>query len=500
MADYDVIVIGAGCGGLSAGPLLAAQGRRVLVLEQSSLIGGCCSTFERDGYRFDLGASIIESVDLIDEAFQRLGTSLREEVDLIPCDPTYTVLLRDGGRIRYPTDLDASAEAIRALSPGDAEQWCRFAADMKEFGGNLQDLFKTPLLTFADVGRFFAGHPRLLRFLGLFATSYQDVMKSYFTDERIRESLAYQSLFLGLPPELCPGIFALIPYGEHEGLFYSRGGMVGIPAALQRCGEGFGMELRTDARVTRILIRGRRAVGVALDDGTEITADVVVSDINARTLYLDLIGEEHLPWLARVGIKSYEYAMAVPMLYLGVDYTPPLESHHTLATLPMEEMNRFWWNDYRRGRFVADEQFGIISWTTGSDPALAPQGHHVIILTLSPAPYHRADSRSWDEVNAELTEQVIDYFDRRYIPGLAQHVQVAEFASPLDFERNLGLPEGSIYAFRQDITNETVFRPAAKSKSIQGLYLVGASAHPGGGVPTTIASGMIAADLIERYE
>jgi len=232
-------------------------------------------------------------------------------------------------------------------------------------------------------------------------------------------------------------------------------------------------------------------------DNTEITADVVVSDINAKTLYLDLIGEEQLPWLARVGIKSYEYAMAVPMLYLGVDYAPPLASHHTLVTLPMEKVNDFWWNTYKQNRYPND-QFGIISWTSGSDPNLAPDGHHVIILTLAPAPY-QLHGTTWDAAKPALLESIVCDFDQ-YIPGLSEHVKVAELATPLDFERRLLVPQGTIYALRQDLTSEMAFRPSAKSKSIKGLYLVGASTHPGGGVPTTIASGLIAADLIEKYE
>src|SRR4030042_4060013 len=98
MADYDVIVIVAGCGGLTAAALLAKQGRKVLVLEQGDRVGGCCSTFEREGYRFDVGATILEIIDPINAAFEMLGTSLREEVDLEPCDPVYNVIFAAGSR------------------------------------------------------------------------------------------------------------------------------------------------------------------------------------------------------------------------------------------------------------------------------------------------------------------------------------------------------------------------------------------------------------------
>ncbi|MDY6917732.1 MAG: NAD(P)/FAD-dependent oxidoreductase [Chloroflexota bacterium] len=499
MADYDVVVIGAGCGGLTAAALLAKQGRRVLLLEQSELVGGCCSTYERDGYRFDLGASVIEDVEVIDWAFERLGTTLNDEVDLITCDPVFNVILRDGTRLKYPLSSEDTAREIARTAPGDEKGWNAYAGYMDAFLNKaLEGFFLSPANTLTDVVRMFRRTPGLLRFGPLFLQSYQDVMKRYFKDDRIRESLSFQSFYVGLPPELCPGHYAMIPYSEHRGLYYTRGGMIQIPAALQRLGEGLGMELRLNTRVRQVMVRNRRVVGVALADGTEVTADLVVSDINARQLYLDLVGEEHLPWLARVGLKSYEYSMATPMIYLGVDYQPPLESHHTLATIPMDDTADFWWNTYKKGRFPV-EQFGIISWTTGSDPALAPEGHHVIVLTLAPGPY-RLEGTDWDTEKAALQEKIIKYYSDRYIPGLAEHVKVAEFSTPLDFERRLLSPEGAIYALNQDLTNGIVFRPAAKSKSIRGLYLVGASTHPGGGVPTTIASGMIAADLIEKHE
>ncbi|PKN33185.1 MAG: hypothetical protein CVU61_14860 [Deltaproteobacteria bacterium HGW-Deltaproteobacteria-19] len=499
MADYDVIVIGAGCGGLSAGALLARQGRRVLVVEQSGIIGGCCSTFEKEGFRFDLGASLIEDAEVINWCFERLGTSLPQEVDLVSCDPVYDVILKDGTRLKYPISSEESAKSIGAVAPGDVKGWHAYAEYMQGFlDAALKGFFVAPANSNADLVRLFRKTPELLRYGPMFVSSYQGVIEKYFKDPRIRESIAFQSFFGGLPPNTCPGYIAMVPWSEHAGIYYSKGGMIGIPRALERCGGKHGMTVRLKTRVDSVIVRNRRALGVVLADGTEITSDLVVSDINAKLLYLEMIGEEHLPWLARVGIKSYEYSMATPMLYLGVDYTPPLEGHHTLITRPMEELNDYWWNVYKKGRF-GNEHFGIVSWTSHSDPGLAPEGHHVLVLTLQPGPY-RLRGTGWDDCKSALTEQIIRYMSDRYIPGLADHVKVAELSTPLDFERRLLSPEGAIYALRQDLTSGVAFRPAAKSKSIKGLYLVGASTHPGGGVPTTIASGMIAADLIQKYE
>jgi len=499
MSDYDVIVIGAGCGGLSAGSQLARKGFKTIVIEQSDMVGGCCSTFEAQGYRFDLGASLIEDVEVINWCFERLGTTVYDEVELVECDPIYSVILKDGTTITYPLSSEHTAREIGQIAPGDVMGWLKYGAYMQGFmDAALNGFFLAPGNTLADTIKMFAKTPALLKYGPLFISSYQDIIEKYFKDPRIRESIGYQSFFGGLPPELCPGYIAMIPWSEHAGIYYSKGGMIGIPDALKRLGEKSGMQLKLNTDVKRVIVSNGRAAGVELQDGTEITSALVISDINSKTLYLDLIGEEHLPWLARIGIKSYEYSMATPMLYLGVDYEPPLAGHHTITTLPMDELNDFWWKDYNKGRFPI-EQYSIISWSSGSSEGMAPDGHHVIVITLAPGAY-RLEGKNWDQIKPELTQNIIDHLSKRCIPGLKDHVKYADFASPPDFEKRLKSPEGAIYALRQDLPSSLVFRPAARSKSIKKLYLVGASTHPGGGVPTTIASGMIAADLIDKYE
>ncbi|MBN1690403.1 MAG: NAD(P)/FAD-dependent oxidoreductase [Dehalococcoidia bacterium] len=499
MSDYNVIVIGAGIGGLAISALMAKQGRKVLLLEQSDRVGGCCSTFEREGYHFDLGASLIEDIQVMDWCFQRLGTTLAQEVELIPPHLIFSIIFKDGSRMRYPKSIEESAQEIAKIAPEDVKGWYDFCKYMKAFNdAAVEGFFVKPANTLGDVVRMFQQTPTMLKYMPLFNGNYQAVLKKFFKSDKIRESLSYQCFYAGLPPELLPGLYAVIPYSEHEGIYYSKGGMVAIPAAFRRVGEKLGMTTRLNTLVKKVMVKDRRALGVVLADGSEITADLVISDINAKKLYLDLIGEEHLPSIVRTGVKSYEYAMSTPTVYLGVDYDPPLESHHTLATIPMEEMNKYWWDEYEQGRYPA-QQFGIISCTTRSDPDLAPKGHNIIILTMGPGPY-KLDGTTWEAEKKELLPKIIKYYSDRYIPDLEKHVSVAEFSTPADFEKRLLSPEGAIYALRQDVPHSICFRPAAKSKSIKGLYLVGASTHPGGGVPVVTASAMNAADLIEKYE
>ncbi|MBN1313828.1 MAG: NAD(P)/FAD-dependent oxidoreductase [Anaerolineales bacterium] len=498
MADYDVIVIGAGCGGLCSGALLAKQGRKVLVLEQSSRIGGCCSTFERDGYHFDVGASIVEVIKPIEMVFQELGTTFQKEVDLISCDPIMSIVSRDGSRITYPLSIEGTTEIIRQIAPEEVAGWhgfCDFMAELNEV--SLETFFIMPADSLGDLIQMVRRDRRLLKFLPTFLSSYQDIMQRFFKNEKILGTMGYQSLYVGLPPALVPGPFAMIPYSEHRGVYYPRGGMVKIPEALQRCGEGLGMETRLNARVEKVLVYDGRAQGVVLTDGTEISAKVVVSNINAKTLYLDLIGEAQLPPLAAAGIKSYAYSKSVPMVYVGVDYEPELASHHSLIAATPEDVNRYWWDYVEKGRLM-EENIGLICWPTHSDSSLAPEGHHV--LNLIPEGFYHLQGTDWDQEKPHFIERTLEYLSSFAVPDLIDHVKVVECATPLDFERELLLPEGAIYALQQDLPAAAMFRPAARSKSVRGLYLTGSSTHPGGGVPTTIASGFIASNLIERYE
>ncbi len=496
MSDYDVIVIGAGCGGLTAGALLAAQGRSVLVLEQSGRIGGSCSSYEKDGFTFDVGAAIVEVIQPIEAVFRMLGTTFQEEVPLVASDPIFTYILEDGSRITYPQSIEATAEVIERISPEDAASWKAFTKYFSEFYDMVIDTFFTsPANTLGDFLKMFSARPRILKYLPLFAGNYEDVVKKYFSHPRIQQTIAYQSNYFNLPPVLTPAIFGMLAYAEHLGTYYPEGGMIAIPQGLQRCGKRYGMELRLDARVQKVTVRGRRVGGVTLSSGEQVTCDVLVSNINCRTLYLDMIGEEHVPRLARFGLNSYKLSGSDCVLNLGLDYEPPLDTHFTALATSVETMNR---ENFERDRGILhDEKHGLICWSSRSDPSLAPEGKHSLGFIME-GPY-RLQGSDWNRERQPVMDKTIAWLDR-LVPGLSDHIVTADILTPYDFEERLLLPEGAIYSFELDLGSSAVFRPSAKSKFIDGLYLTGNSTHPGGGVPVVIGSGLIAAELIDRHE
>ena len=500
MADYDAIVIGAGMGGLSASALLANHGLKVLVLEQSGRIGGCCSTFERNGYRHDVGASIVEIIQPIEKVFKMMGTTFQKEVDLIPCDPLFSVMYRNGERITIEKSLEATGEVISSLSAADGLRWKDFCNYYNEMMTVLIDaLFFDAADTFGDMGRMMKKNPKLRKFLPTFLVTYQDMFEKYFKSEKVLDTMAYQSLYMGMPPALTPGPFSMIPYTEHAGIWYPRGGMIRIPEALLRCGKKKGLEIRMNSPVEKLIIRKRRACGVRLEDGREISARIVVSDVNPKTLYQKMIGEEHIPWLTRRGVRSLELGKSLCMIYVGLKSRPKLDAHHSYTAVSMKEVNDFWTKHVETGVMLpAEKNYGLICWTSHSDDSLAPKGHHV--LNVIPESFYRLKGTNWDSFKDRFVEEYLNYVSRDLVPGLKDQITQVIASSPMDYERALRLPEGALYAFHQDATHQAVLRPSAKSKCIEGLYLCGSGTHPGGGVPTTTASGMIAYNKIVEHE
>ena len=498
MADYDVIVIGAGCGGLAAGALLAKQGRRTLVLEKNGWVGGCCTTFERNGFKFDLGASVVEIIQPIQAFFAEFGTDFFKEVDLIPVDPIYSYIEASGRHIDYPVSLEKTKEVYSQFNRQDAENWLKMADYYVDMLNNIVGVYAlTPLSTLRDMATMMIKTPSMFKFMPLFFNSYQDTLERYFKDPLILSTMAFQSYYIGLPPELAPGYASLMAYSEHEGIWYPRGGMIQIPESFRRLGEKHGMKVELNKRVSKVIIRNKRACGVRLADGTEISAKIVVSDTHSHNLYFKLIGEEHVPWVPKIGLKSMKPSIGSPMIYLGLDYAPPLTAHHSLTIDSMDFMNEYWWEYQLKGK-LPPKPFSLMSWTSHTDPGMAPKGYHTLNI-MNVGAYHLKDT-TWAKEKKLLADRVIEYLDSFAVPGLKDHVVFKEVCTPVDMEQIVGNPEGSIYGFDMDLPKSAIFRPSSKSKFIKGLYLAGASTHPGGGVPTVTASGYNAAKLIERYE
>ena len=498
MADYDVIVIGAGLGGLSTAALCAHSGFKTLVLEQADIIGGCCSTFEMDGYKFDVGASIVEVIPPIEKLFELMGKRHSDYMQLVSCDPIYSFITEDGQRFSYQTDIDETTAVIASIAPDDVEGWKRFSSmGLSMLDSMIDTVMTAPMNTIPEALKAWLKNPAVARFAPVFARTHQGVVRSYYKNPIIQSSVAFQSYFAGAPPELGSGIFGYIALSEHLGIYYPKGGMISIPNGIKASGDEHGLEVQTGKKVEKILLENGVAFGVELEDGTAITSTVVVSNLNAQVTYLKLIRPENLPHWAVKAISSYEMSMPCQMIYVGIDKKPELDSHHTVVTNSIDAMNDVW-NDYYKRWIIPHTAMSLICWPTECDPSLAPEGRHVInFLCNAPAPYAPLGD-NWDRLKPWYKEEAIKELEQYVLPDVRDHIELMEVSTPLDFERRLLSPQGSIYGLFSDVTTLAMFRPRARSKAIKNLYLTGSSTHYGGGIPTTIASGIVTTGYITK--
>lgn len=495
MYDYDAVVIGAGLGGLTASAILAKNGFKTLVCENTGWVGGCCSSMEHEGYRFDIGASVVELSWIIDEFFTTVGKKTSDYIDMIPIDPIYGFVTAEGERFSYPVDGDATREVIAGFSGEDAKAWDRFSRIGSEIiTGAFGPIMTKPFMTFTDAMKLALSNPRMAGYMRYMVMNFESTLCSFFKSDKVRASMSLQSYFVGLPPALCPGYIAFLAYSEHEGIFYPRGGMIQIPKAIAKVLEENGGEIKFNTRVKKVLVENGRAAGVELADGTRIKSRLVVSDINAKTLYLEQVGRENLPSWAVKAIESYEVSIPAPMIMLGLDKRPELDAHHTFCYTTLDEMNSIWFEDYYSKK-LPDRGFMLISWPSHADPSLAPEGHHCLNLVTF-APYELAEG-NWDDLKERYLENQLDLLEKRFgLADIRDHITVAKVNTPVDFERMYLHPGGAVYALQNDITASAFFRPRMRSRALRGLYLTGASTHFGGGVPPTIGSGIASSGLV----
>ncbi|MFH1149363.1 MAG: phytoene desaturase family protein [Actinomycetota bacterium] len=504
---YDVVVIGSGVGGLTVADLLSQRGRSVLVLEQSGRLGGCCATYDLNGHKFDVGAIFVLYKEIYHRFFEMMGLSVEDYLEMDLLDPVYDMRFKDGMSVLLPMDPVESADVIARFAPVDREGWLRFCADMKTIWDSARVLVREP---FPPLERF--GTPshmlkalasrRLLSALPLIlsvALTNQDaVNRRYMTTEKALTIVSFENLFAGIPANRISGIFAVLSYLAHEGYWYPRGGMGAIPAALARIAGENGAEIRLNTMVSRIVIENGRAVGVELEDGQRIEARVVLSNASALPTYLDLVGRANIPARFASAIERYTLSIPAPMVYFGLKRKPEqIRCHFTVMVPPPNQLNDYWDEYYAEGLMppITDLPHGLICPSI-TDPACAPEGKFSLGL-LSAGPYHLKYG-TWDDLKPGFMEEVVSYLDRSVIPGVRGLIEEQDMRTPLDFERELLLPEGSIYGLEMSLPNLGPFRPSWRSPVIENLYLAGASTNPGGGVPLVMLSGINASACIVR--
>ncbi|WP_040368120.1 phytoene desaturase family protein [Balneola vulgaris] len=487
-----ISIIGAGIGGLSAACLLARKGHSVTIFERNDNVGGKMNQIQTDEFRFDTGPSLFTMPYILDELYLQCGTSIEQELELEPLDINCRYFFQDGTIFNNYTDLNLTLDEISNFAPNDVGAFLQFLDYAEDLSHKTTPAFvRNPLYDFSDLKdlNFFS-------FLGIdaFTTVSKRVDKTFESD-KLRQFFKRFATYNGSSPYQAPATLNVIPHIElGEGGYYVKGGLYKIAESLLNLASSLGVQFLYNAHVEKINISDGSVSSVELTNGEIVISDLVIANSDATETISKLL-KAHLPEKKLQASKRIEPSCSGFVLMLGIDTKYEQLIHH----------NIFFSDDYKRefdqifvDKVMPDDPTIYIANTSYSDDGHAPNGGSNLFILVN-APY-LSEHYDWEYYEEVYTKLVIKTLERRGLHHLSEHIVYKKCITPLDFYQKYRSNKGSIYGTSSNSKMAAFVRPRNKFRGIEGLYMVGGSTHPGGGIPLSIQSALNAVELIDRYE
>ena len=513
----NVVIVGAGIGGLSTAIRLATHGYHVHVFERQPGVGGKLNQLKMQGFSFDTGPSLITMPYVVQELFQSANRRLEDYLDLIPLDLTCRYFYHDGLILNAWRDTERLATEFARLDPHDGDAFYRFLAFTRNIYQAAADPFLyhslgSPLAVLNTFIHYvFKGHPGVIDevpgsaifsrlravFAALSPATLDDCVRSFFKDEHLRQLFDRYATYNGSSPYKVGAVYSIIPYVElADGGWYPRGGIYALAEALEHLARELGVEIETNCAVQRIIVKHRRARGVMLADGRVIRSAAIVANSDVVTTQSELLSPKVVNKRTVQKLKALEPSCSGFVLLLGLDKQYPQLAHHNIFfsdDYPAE------FEDLFTRHIPLHNPTIYVCATTRSDASQAPAGHENLFVLVN-APY-LTDASNWEQDAPTYREHILDLlasYTQIDLHDLREHIICEAILTPEDFKYKYGSNAGSIYGLSSNARMAPFTRPGNRSKEIQRLYFVGGSTHPGGGVPLVMLSGKIVTEMIRQ--
>lgn len=484
----EIVVIGAGIGGLSAAIRLAAAGQRVTVLEQNAQVGGKMGEIRADGFRWDTGPSVITMRHVFEDLFTAAGRRLDDDLNLVPIDPLTRYFYSDGLVLDAARDLSSMIRQIERLNPRDVEGYLAYLA----YAARLYRLTGQAFIYGQPPG---LGTLRQVSALDAFKIdpfrTMQQAIESFVQSPPLRQLLGRFATYVGASPYRAPATLNVIAHVELTGgVWYPKGGIYSIARALAQAAGELGVEIRTNVPVRQITVRNGAARGVILQDGTAIPARAVVANVDVATVYEKMLPSASMPRLS--SLTRAESSCSGFILLLGVEGRQDSLAHHNIFF--SSDYPREFGDIFSRGVPPAEPTI-YAAITSKTDPQDAPEGcENWFVLVNAPPLDSRFDwSRQAEPYRDLVLKRLADFgFDLR------GRIRSQRILTPVDLERLTGARRGALYGASSNNRFAAFRRPHNRARDVRGLYFAGGTTHPGGGVPMVALSGKIAAEMVVK--
>jgi phytoene desaturase len=491
MKSPSVIVIGAGVGGIAAATHLAKRGFHVTVVEKNSHPGGRCDRFMRDGHSFDTGPTLLVMPLLYEAEFASLGISresMHEMLGLQRVDPTYHLVFDDGSGLALTSDMQSMRNQLESIEQGSFDGFLRYMQEgQRHYNLGIERLVNRD---FRCASEFFtlSNIPLLVQIKPLIR--HYGNMSAYFDEPRLKTAFTFQDVYMGLSPFEAPATFSMMPYTElAHGVWYPKGGMYHVVEALMTIARKAGVEFIFDTTVERIDIQGTQARGVILEHGQRLEADVILANADLPYVYQDLLPEDG----RAERLRRKRFSCSVISFFWGVNKRYEKLSPHTL----------FLADDYHENFESIIDDLALpknpslyVHAPARLDPTMAPADEDTLIAIVPVGHMSGNGDQDWSAIRDNARQSVFRRLKTLGITNLEDHIKFEMSYTPQFWQKHYNLMKGSTHGLSHNLLQLGYFRPRNRHPAYHNLYFVGASTHPGTGIPTALISGRLAANRI----
>ncbi|MFN0055880.1 MAG: phytoene desaturase family protein [Planctomycetales bacterium] len=486
--NSEIVIIGAGPGGLATGLLMAQAGFRVRILERLSRVGGRTSAIEEHGFRFDLGPTFFLYPRVLSEIFAAIGRDLRTEVPMIKLDPQYRLTFGAGGQLDATPDVERMERQIAALSPRDAGAFGRYMVDNRVKLRKLQPALERPFSGLADLLA-----PDMLRMLPWLRPwrSLGTELQSYFSDPRLAIAFSFQSKYLGMSPFRCPSLFSILSFLEYEhGVFHPLGGCSAVMERMAAIAVEMGVEIHLDEPVEELEFSGKRAVAVRTSKARYPAAAVVVNADFAHAMRALVPDRLRRRWTDRQ-LAGKRYSCSTFMMYLGIEGLYDDLPHHSIYIARNYEQNL---KDIEDDQVLSADPSFYVQNACVTDPTLAPSGMSTLYV-LVPVP-HATPHIDWSQAQPAFTAAVYRQLEQIGLKGVERRARFLRVITPADWEHQFAVNKGATFNLAHNLGQMLHRRPQNRFEDLESVYLVGGGTHPGSGLPVIFESARITSRLL----
>jgi len=487
MSDMDVIIVGAGMAGLTCGCLLAKKGLKVLMIEKNQKVGGCCSSFEKDGFSFDLSVQSLGECQEGGRVWRVLKQlNLLDQIHFIPLEPAREYYFPDQ-RVSQSSRLETHIENLSSLFPKEKKGIAEVHVVLKKI---FEEFSTVPSsLNWFEPSSFSSQYPFLSRYKD---KTYEELLNEFVSHPFLKTLLSIRSSYALLPPEEISvvGMAGIEMSYFNYGVSCIEGRVEQLPLKMGDAFKKMGGQILTGHEVQHILIKEKRAMGVKLKGGEEMTGKAVISNIDAHSTFSDLIEEDHIPSGFRSKLKGMKPSLSYFILYLGIEGGLDELSVSNNEVFFEDHLQKEYQFLYQN-RISEKAPFYLLA-PSKVNSSHAPKGKNTLCLSCKTS-YHF--SPDWDQkIKDELSKNLI-HKASTFIPHLKKRIVVKVETTPKTIERWTCNRWGAAYGWAQIPRQSGIYR-LSRTTPIPNLFLTGHWTSPGGGIAGVVASGELTAETV----